>query len=143
MAQTIISILSAVGGLAGVWAVVWTIINLKARKRTESAAATQAEAEASKAEADADASVGDNWRRYAEKLETRQEANDAKMAVLSDKVDGLREYIGQLSVHIRKMEIGYCDRYDCKDRHPKMGDYHSDIPQLQCAAKDNCKMAKQ
>lgn len=56
--------ITLIGGGGGFVALIWTIVNWRAKRKTETANADLAAAEA-------DGRVSDNWARYAEKLEQR------------------------------------------------------------------------
>lgn len=72
----LLDILTYIGSGGGIVALIWTLVNWRARRKTESANADLAAAEA-------DARVSDNWARYADTVEKR--LNDVENQLKEDR----------------------------------------------------------
>lgn len=102
-------IIATCGGVGGLLSVIWAAINLRARKKVETA-------KAAKEEAEADRAVADNWQNYATKME---EFNSR----LNDKVDNLYRLINEEKSEKRDAQYHYCSNIACEKRTPPLGTY--------------------
>lgn len=121
--NNVVEFITALGGLSGIAAIIWAIINWRSRKKVEGAKAESASAEA-------DSKVSDNWARYAEKLEKRveeleekQKKSDAKVQKYFQFSIRIAQALSSTTAKKRYAEYHICTDIGCSDRKPSLGTF--------------------
>lgn len=117
--MTLVEIISALGGAAGLGTLLWYAINLRSKKKVEKAAAEGAMAEA-------DSKVSDNWQRFAEKIQGEYDSLSNRFQVLEQRQLKVERALNETTIQKRYAEYHLCTDLSCTDRKPPLGTFKTD-----------------
>lgn len=117
--MTIVELISALGGAAGLGTLLWYALNLRSKKKVEKAAAEGAMAEA-------DSKVSDNWQRFAEKVEKEYAELKESFKVLENRQMIVERALSDTTTQKRYAEYHLCTDLSCQDRKPPLGTFKTE-----------------
>ena len=117
--MTLVEIISALGGFAGLGTLLWYAINLRSKKKVEKAAAEGAMAEA-------DSKVSDNWQRFAEKIQGEYDNLSKRFQAVEKRQLEIERALNDTTIKKRYAEYHLCTDLACTDRKPPLGTFKTD-----------------
>lgn len=117
--MTLVEVISALGGAAGLGTLLWYALNLRSKKKVEKATAEGAMAEA-------DSKVSDNWQRFAEKMETEYKELKSSFKVLEQRQMRVERALSTTTNQKRYAEYHLCTDLSCQTRKPPLGTFKTE-----------------
>lgn len=117
--MTIIELISALGGFAGIGTLLWYAINLRSKKKIEKATADGAAAEA-------DGKVADNWQRFAEKIQGEYDSLSERFHKMEQRQLLVERALSTTAAQKNYAEYHICTDLGCQDRKPPIGTFHTE-----------------
>jgi len=117
--MTLVEVISALGGAAGLGTFLWYALNLRSKKKVEKATAEGAMAEA-------DSKVADNWQRFAEKIQSEYDELKARFNKLEQRQLQVERALSTTTSQKRYAEYHICTDLGCQNRKPPIGTFKTE-----------------